>query len=331
MNEQTQETEAYQPPPPVQAEDRTVQERHGDWLSSGSVGASAKTIASVMLGRENSGICYPHDSADFGRCLNLLSFVPEWEERLGQMETCPGRHGEVWAALVVVWDNLSKMYEDDKGEAVTAAIKLIIEPIEKASGEVAKLGEGVSMSVGVSMKGSEPDDDMYARAVTLVVREGKATTSFVQRSMQIGYNRAARLIEKMEENGVISAADNTGKRTVISSQADKSDSDKAIDEEQERVDDEKAAKPELPGVGETQDVGGVAGQRLRSFIERVERLEEEKTALMEDIKEIYGEAKGVGFDNKTMRKIVSLRKMDSEKRREADELLDLYRAAIGMV
>ncbi|MCK5284344.1 MAG: DUF2312 domain-containing protein [Alphaproteobacteria bacterium] len=81
---------------------------------------------------------------------------------------------------------------------------------------------------------------------------------------------------------------------------------------------------------ETQDVGGVAGKRLRSFIERIERLEEEKFALMEDIKEIYAEAKGVGFDSKTMRKIVSLRKMDSEKRREADELLDLYRSAIGM-
>lgn len=82
--------------------------------------------------------------------------------------------------------------------------------------------------------------------------------------------------------------------------------------------------------GETKDVGGVAGQRLRSFIERVERLEEEKAALMEDLKEVYGEAKGVGFDVKTMRKIVSLRKMDSEKRRESDELLDLYKSAIGM-
>ena len=81
---------------------------------------------------------------------------------------------------------------------------------------------------------------------------------------------------------------------------------------------------------ETQDAGGVAGQRLRSFIERIERLEEEKTALMEDIKEVYGEAKGVGFDAKTMRKIVALRKMDTEKRREADELLTLYKSAIGM-
>ena len=79
------------------------------------------------------------------------------------------------------------------------------------------------------------------------------------------------------------------------------------------------------------DVGGVAGARLLSFIERIERLEEEKAALMEDIKEVYAEAKGVGFDSKTMRKVVSLRKMDGEKRRESEELLDLYKAAVGMV
>jgi len=82
--------------------------------------------------------------------------------------------------------------------------------------------------------------------------------------------------------------------------------------------------------GEAKDVGGVAGQRLRSFIERIENLEEEKAALMEDIKEVYAEAKGVGFDSKTMRKIVSLRKKDTEKRREEEELLDLYKSAIGM-
>lgn len=82
---------------------------------------------------------------------------------------------------------------------------------------------------------------------------------------------------------------------------------------------------------EAQDVGGVGGQRLRSFIERIERLEEEKAALAEDIKEVYAEAKGTGFDVKTMRKIVKLRKMDVEKRREEDELLELYKAAIGLV
>lgn len=79
------------------------------------------------------------------------------------------------------------------------------------------------------------------------------------------------------------------------------------------------------------DVGGVAGQRLQSFLERIERLEEEKSALAEDIKEVYAEAKGVGFDAKVIRKIVSLRKMDHEKRREEEELLDLYKTAIGML
>lgn len=82
--------------------------------------------------------------------------------------------------------------------------------------------------------------------------------------------------------------------------------------------------------GAPQDVGGVAGQRLKSFIERVERLEAEKTALMEDIKEVYAEAKGVGFDVKTMRKLIGLRKMETEKRRESEDLLELYKSAIGM-
>lgn len=82
--------------------------------------------------------------------------------------------------------------------------------------------------------------------------------------------------------------------------------------------------------GEAKDVGGVAGQRLRSFIERVETLEGEKSAIAEDIKEIYAEAKGVGYDVKTIRKIIALRKLDTEQRREAQELLDLYQAAIGM-
>lgn len=79
-----------------------------------------------------------------------------------------------------------------------------------------------------------------------------------------------------------------------------------------------------------QDVGGVAGARLKSFIERVERLEAEKAALMEDIKEVYAEAKGTGFDVKTIRKLVSLRKMDADKRRESEELLELYKSAIGL-
>ena len=76
--------------------------------------------------------------------------------------------------------------------------------------------------------------------------------------------------------------------------------------------------------------GGVAGEHLRSYIERIERLEEEKAALTEDIREVYSEAKGTGFDVKIMRQIVRLRKLDSADRQEMEALLDTYLAALGM-
>ena len=78
------------------------------------------------------------------------------------------------------------------------------------------------------------------------------------------------------------------------------------------------------------DVGGVAVEQLRSFIERIERLEEEKSALSGDIKEVYAEAKGHGFDTKIMRKVISIRKLEDAERQEQESLLDLYMAALGM-
>ncbi len=78
------------------------------------------------------------------------------------------------------------------------------------------------------------------------------------------------------------------------------------------------------------DTGGIAGERLRSFIERIERLEEERTALGADIREVYSEAKGVGFDTKVMRQLVRLRKLDSQDRQEQEAVLDLYKSALGM-
>jgi len=76
--------------------------------------------------------------------------------------------------------------------------------------------------------------------------------------------------------------------------------------------------------------GEVSSERLRSFILRIEKLEESKASVLEDIKDVYGEAKSTGFDVKILRKIVSLRKMEVEKRREEEELLDLYKSALGM-
>lgn len=76
--------------------------------------------------------------------------------------------------------------------------------------------------------------------------------------------------------------------------------------------------------------GQVNAGHLRAFIERIEKLEEEKRAIAEDIKEVYGEAKGNGFDVKVIRKIVSIRRQDRDKRREEEEILDLYLAALGI-
>ena len=74
----------------------------------------------------------------------------------------------------------------------------------------------------------------------------------------------------------------------------------------------------------------VAQDQLRAFVERIERMEEEKKAIADDIKEIYAEAKGNGFDTKVLRKIVAIRKQDHAERMEQEALLELYMAALGM-
>ena len=84
------------------------------------------------------------------------------------------------------------------------------------------------------------------------------------------------------------------------------------------------AKAPVAGAGEV-DAG-----HLLAFIERIEKLEEEKKALTDDIKDVFAEAKANGFDVKIMRKIVSLRRLDRDKRREEEEILDLYLQALGM-
>lgn len=79
------------------------------------------------------------------------------------------------------------------------------------------------------------------------------------------------------------------------------------------------------------DPSSVAADQLKSFIERIERLEEEKAGLTSDIKDVHAEAKGTGFDTKALRKIISLRKMDHAERQEGEAILELYMQALGMV
>jgi uncharacterized protein (UPF0335 family) len=78
------------------------------------------------------------------------------------------------------------------------------------------------------------------------------------------------------------------------------------------------------------DVGGIAADRLRSIVERIERLEEERKALAGDIKDIFAEAKSAGFDVKVVRQIISIRKKEPAEVEEQETLLDLYRRALGM-
>jgi uncharacterized protein (UPF0335 family) len=77
------------------------------------------------------------------------------------------------------------------------------------------------------------------------------------------------------------------------------------------------------------DTGGLAPERLRSFVQRIERLEEDRAALAQDLREVYAEAKGEGFDTKVLRKLIGLRRRDPRQRREEDELLELYLSALG--
>jgi uncharacterized protein (UPF0335 family) len=81
---------------------------------------------------------------------------------------------------------------------------------------------------------------------------------------------------------------------------------------------------------ETVNVGGIAGDQLRSYIERIENLEEEKAVLAADIRDVFAEAKANGFDVKIMRQVLKLRKMDKDDRDETETLLDLYKRALGM-
>ena len=78
------------------------------------------------------------------------------------------------------------------------------------------------------------------------------------------------------------------------------------------------------------DVGGIVSERLRTIIERIEQLEEEKSALAEDIREIFSEAKAAGFDVKILRQVIRLRKLDNTDRQEQEAMLDLYKRALDM-
>ncbi len=77
--------------------------------------------------------------------------------------------------------------------------------------------------------------------------------------------------------------------------------------------------------------GGISGEHLRQYVQRIEQLEEEKKDLAENIRDVYAEAKGNGFDTKVMRQIIKIRKMEEQEREELETILDIYLHALGML
>lgn len=82
-------------------------------------------------------------------------------------------------------------------------------------------------------------------------------------------------------------------------------------------------------IGHNSQIGGIAADALRSFVDRVERLEEERKAIGADIKDVYAQMKSQGFDAKIVRRIIALRKRDRQEREEEEQIMELYLAALG--
>lgn len=169
-------------------------------------------------------------------------------------------------------------------------------------------------------------DDLILPACELVVKEQKCSTTFVQRHLAIGYNRAVRLVEHLEALGVVTAANEVGKREVV------------VHHVPPRLTQAAAAKAKgatpMKETAEDEAVRDnayrVTADELRQFIERFERLEAEKKDIAEQQKDVMAEAKARGYDTKVMRKVIALRKREPDDVAEEEAVLEMYKEALGM-
>lgn len=190
-------------------------------------------------------------------------------------------------------------------------------------------------------------DVMLPKVVDLIFREQKCSTSFIQRKLAIGYNKAAKLVEKVEELGYISAANHVGKRemlmedvplefaqaleasvalaTMINEKAGP-----AINAAQAAV-ARKTRMKETPEDKEVADKAySVTGQELRSFLERIERIQIDIDNSNADKAEVFAEAKGRGFDVTALKEVIKIRKADRDARAELNAVTSMYLEALGM-
>lgn len=175
------------------------------------------------------------------------------------------------------------------------------------------------------------DLDQYDQAKSLVIDSGKPSTSWLQRQLRIGYNSAAQLIERMEAEGLLSAPDYVGRRTVLAAAGSKPAAETAKqDAVGTRLRITLPAEQQMTIPVDLPEHHREADDRLRLLIERIERLEEEKKGIRDDIADVYAEMKATGYDAKIARQIIRLRKMRPDDRREMEAILDTYKCALGL-
>lgn len=169
------------------------------------------------------------------------------------------------------------------------------------------------------------DKKMYEAAVNLIKENQRTSVSYIQRKLKIGYNTASAIIEQLQEDGIISAPDNLGRCEVLIAPKDDPNLGKVL--KRKDVPDEPVLEPVAEKDAE---VGGIAVDRLRSLIERIERLQEEAQGIASDIRDIFAEAKSAGFDVKIMRECIKQRKMNAADRDEQEYLLETYKKALDL-
>lgn len=212
------------------------------------------------------------------------------------------------------------------------------------------------------------NDTVFKYAAALVIKEGKVSTSFIQRKLAIGYNKAAAIVERMESLGLVSPPDHVGKRLVVtaeqleavllalpssiaigdldavlSARRAAENPDDALQDalfpptEQHRQAAESVIRkgrakmrkdPDFEQQNETAYNSATA--ELRQFVEQYEQLEAEKKDVLEQMKEVMSGAKGRGYDTKVLKKLIALRKRDKDEIAEEDAILEMYKAALGM-